>query len=339
MSNGHESIDISTYVMGTGFFNARNTIPESIRIMDYYFEKGGRCFDTARYYGIMDTGESRSEKVVGMWLHDTKVRDRLIISTKGGHPHVDTARIANTAGYKKKASRLTRAELYSDLEGSLEALGIDQIDIYWLHKDEPDVPVEDIMPVLDEFVKKKYVRFIGASNWTVGRIAKANRFALENGMTMFSASQLLWSLALNTPETFFDDTGTYINAGDADYSWYKERNMLVFAYSAQAGGLFSRALSDPNDPVRGIGALRDIRRSMLDEPENIRRIERVGKLCKKTGLTPAQVCISYILSRDYPVVAMLGSRTMEQLRDSLGNIDYRFDEATVRWLETGKHSE
>lgn len=330
-----DKLDVSTYVMGTGFFNTRVSIPESVRILDYYYEKGGKCLDTARYYGMFDTGESRSEKVLGMWLKDTKVRDQLVISTKGGHPHVDTTRMGNPDGYTKRFSRLTRDELYKDLNGSLEDLGIDMIDIYWLHRDEPDVPVEEIMPILDEFVKKKQVRFIGASNWTTDRIDTANKFAAENGMTPFSSSQLLWSLAVSTPESIFDDSITYLNAGSDDYNWYKRNGLMVFAFSSQAGGLFSRALADPKDPQKGIQGLREIRAPLLKVPENINRIKRVGELCKRTGLSPAEVCTSYLLSKDLAVVAMLGCRTLEQLKDSLGHVDYVFDDETVRWLESG----
>ena len=336
LSNQHDSMDISRYVMGAGFFDTRISLPESVRIMDYYYEKGGRCFDTGRYYGMFDTGESRSEKVLGMWLRDTKIRNQLVISTKGGHPHVDTTKIGNPRGYKKKRSRFTREELYKDIEGSLEDLGVDMIDIYFLHRDEPDVPVEDIMPVLNEFVRSGAVRFIGASNWATERIAAANKFSVENGMATFSAGQLLWSLALNTPENVFDETAAYLNSDSKDYNWYKEEDMPIFAYSSQAGGLFSRALADPDDPEKGIKGLRDIRVSLLDEPENLRRIQRVGELCKKTGLTPAEVCTSYILSKDVRAAAMLGCRTLAQLKESLGHIDFELDEDTVKWLEGGE---
>ena len=336
LTNGRESIEISNYIMGSGFFNTRCSAEESMQILDYYYEHGGRCIDTARYYGRFDTGESQAELIVGKWLKDTGLRKEIVLVTKGGHPHVDTTRLANPNGYVKKHTRFTRQEFYRDMEESLEALQVDNVDVYFLHRDEPDVPVEEIMPVLNEFVQKGYTKFLGASCWSVERIEAANRFALENGMEPFSTSQLQWSLAINNDITLFDDTSTYLNNGDPDYHWYKDRNMLVFAFSSQAGGLFSRALADPSDPEKGLKNLRRIRASLLDEPENIERIKRVGELSRKTGLTPAEICTSYLLSLDFPVVPMLGCRSMVQLRDSLSShIDYTFDAATVKWLETG----
>ena len=338
LTNGRDTLAISTYVMGTGFFNTRCSIPESLEILDYYYAHGGRCIDTARYYGMFDTGKSQSELVVGRWLRETGLRREIVLCTKGGHPNVDTTRLGNPNGYVKTHSRLTRTELYSDMEQTLEALGVDSVDVYWLHRDEPDVPVEEIMPVLNEFVQKGYTKMLGASNWSVQRISDANAFAKANGMEPFSASQLQWSLALNTDKTLFDDTSTYLNRGDPDYFWYRQRNMPVFAFSSQAGGLFSRALS--KDPGKGLQNLRKIRASFLEEPENYRRIQRVGQLSQETGLSPAEICTSYLLSIDFPVVAMLGCRSMEQLRDSLGaHIGYTFDQQTVAWLETGVRPE
>lgn len=336
VGTGAQQLCVSTYTMGSGFFGTRCPEDEAYRILDYYYEKGGRSLDTARYYGVFDTGKPQSELILGKWLAKTGVRKEVVLSSKGGHPGVDTTRIGNPNGYVKRGSRLTREELTKDIEASLESLRTDQIDIYWLHRDEPDVPVDEIMTVLNQFVQKGYTKLLGASNWRTDRIEEANRYALAHGMRPFAASQLQWSLALNTERTCFDDTSTYLNAGDPDYSWYQKQNMPIFAFSSQAGGLFSRALADQADPKKGLAGLRNIRASLLTEPENLARIERARMLCAQTGLSAAEVCTSYLLSKELPVTVLLGCRTMEQLKDSFStHIDHTFDPATVRWLETG----
>ena len=76
------------------------------------------------------------------------------------------------------------------MENSLRFLQTDYVDIYFLHRDDEDQPVEVIMPILDKLVREGKTRYIGASNWTVARINEANAFARENGMAEFSMSQI-----------------------------------------------------------------------------------------------------------------------------------------------------
>ena len=109
------SLDVSTYTMGTGFFGARSSEEEAYKILDYYYEHGGRSIDTARYYGVFDTGKPQSEPIVGKWLNKTGVRKEIVLSTKGGHPGVDTTRIANPDGYVKKFSVQQDSIVISDI--------------------------------------------------------------------------------------------------------------------------------------------------------------------------------------------------------------------------------
>ena len=92
------------------------------------------------------------------------------------------------------------------VEWQLERLKTDYIDIYFLHRDDETKPVEEIMPVLDDFVKSGRVHFLGASNWTTERIEEANRFAVENGLEPFRISQIYYSLAHTSKEAIGDET-------------------------------------------------------------------------------------------------------------------------------------
>ena len=96
--------------------------------------------------------------------------------------------------------------LWYDLEQSLDALQTDYIDLYWLHRDHLSTSVEEIVDTLNEFADKGLVRCFGVSNWTTERLLEANTYAKRAGKLGFSASQIQWSLAACTPQTWGDDT-------------------------------------------------------------------------------------------------------------------------------------
>ena len=135
--------------------------------LDAYLDAGGNCIDTARSY---DGGHA--EKAVGNYIKG-KQRDRIILVTKCARQDLTV---------KNSPGRLAPEEIRSDVNTSLSELGVDYIDILFLHRDDVFRPVEEIMPTLHEFIKAGKIRMIGASNWTAGRI-QGNLAARWRGMS------------------------------------------------------------------------------------------------------------------------------------------------------------
>ena len=198
LQNDKYEIEIPSLAFGTASFEKQDNDEEYFPFLDTYVKLGGNCIDTARTYcSWLEGGDGSSEKTIGRWLTARNNRKDVVIVTKGGHhAWVDGERV----------SRLTREELEKDLQASLDALQTDYIDIYLLHRDDESTPVEEIMPVLDDFVKSGKVHFIGASNWKTERIEKANDFAVKNGMEPFRISQIYYSLAHTSKEAIADST-------------------------------------------------------------------------------------------------------------------------------------
>ena len=137
------------------------TIDEAIAIkqLDMYLERGGNLLDTARVYGQkIDEGPSTSELLLGKYLK-TIDRGKVIIATKGGHPHIG----------HMDSPRLDRTSLTNDITASIEQLGTPP-DIFFLHRDWRDIPAGELIEILNTFIEKGYTRSIGASNWSVERI-------------------------------------------------------------------------------------------------------------------------------------------------------------------------
>ncbi|NLH96815.1 MAG: aldo/keto reductase [Clostridiaceae bacterium] len=313
-----DTLRVSKIVLGTDHFGTTVSEEDALRLMDIFADAGGNCIDTARVYASwIPGGEGASERTVGKWLKSRKNRDRIVLSTKGGHPELDSM----TRG------RLSRKELESDLDESLRALGVDHIDIYWLHRDDISRPAEDIMETLHTFVKKGKVRAIGCSNWKTGRIEEANRAAAAGGKEAFCASQIQWSLATTTPGLLGDTTLVCMDSNE--YGWYLENRFPVFAYSAQAKGFFAKAAAVGVGNLRGKASVRFV------SPDNIARLERVKEYAQRSGLSPTAVALAYITCNRVPAAAIVGCKTEEQLLDSLTAADVEIPAADADWLFAG----
>jgi aryl-alcohol dehydrogenase-like predicted oxidoreductase len=294
---------VSKLVLGTDYYGTDVPKEMAFKLYDGFMEAGGNCVDSARFYADwMPNGHGVSEKLLGEWLKSRQAYRQVLISTKGGHPPLEDM----------GQGRLSRACLECDLNESLGSLGVDHIDIYWLHRDDPARPVEEIMESLGAIVASGKVRAIGCSNWQVDRIAKANTYAQSQGLPAFSMSQIQWSLAASTPEAHADLSKVIMN--DEQYKWYLEHQFPVMAYSSQAKGFFSRPTTGPN-------AINEKSRGWFCTPENLRRKSRVVEYAARNALKPGHVAIAYILCNRVPAMALVGCRNMDQLQDTLSAAD------------------
>ena len=155
------------------------------------------------------------------------VRASFHVGTKGDHPDLKAMDI----------SRVSPAEITHDLYQSLERLQTGYIDLYWLHEDDPDVPVGELLGVLNDHLSAGRVRSIGASNWTIERHRQAAAYARAHRLVGFCASQIGWSLAHanRKPQT----SKHTIFMHDARLEYHKESAMPIFAWSSQASGFFA----------------------------------------------------------------------------------------------------
>ncbi len=322
LRNGRDMLSMQRLTFGAGGFDDYAKRDAYFALLDiYYDEFGGRSFDTARMYcDWVPGGDGVSERVLGEWIHAREAAGRLrrqeiVVTTKGGHPrHEDM-----------HGSRLDSESLTYDLMTSLETLQLPYVDVYLLHRDCPSVPVSEIMPTLDSFVRDGKIRFLGVSNWRVERIAEANRYAIEHGLTPFSVSQISFSLARSTPQQYGDDTLVCMN--DHEYAWYLSNDFPVMAFSAQAKGFFSKLIA-------GEAVTPKINSRFLTD-ENLARLERVRAVATAKGVSPAAVAMAYLMENPVRTSAIFSCRTPAQLRDTLSASQVHLGEDCVRFLDAG----
>lgn len=296
MASSHGDVHVSKLVIGTARFG--DTISEDLAfsLLDAFVAAGGNCIDTARAYA-----QGRSEQLVGRWIRSRGNRESIVLSTKGCHPAGDIR-------------RLSECDMRDDLSRSLEALQTDHIDVYWLHKDDPDRSVEEIVDNMNAaIVSSGAVRLIGCSNWHVDRIASANEYAAATGQQGFAASQIQWSLA-HTHEEYFVKYGAVVMS-DQEYKWYKQQCIPVFAFGSQARGFFSKVASN------GLESLSAETRAHYASDENLLRVIRTQDYASAHNISISATALGYITCNELPSVAVFACSNLEQLADSLNAAD------------------
>ncbi len=282
-------IDTSGVILGTANFESADREELAHKVYDRYVERGGLAFDLRRGVG---------EEIFGRWLKGRSGRDRLTVITKGGRCGVDMA--------------TCRESLKEDIEASLTALGT-HIDLYMpgCGFDYPDALLE----TLDEYVRSGDIRAVGAANRTLGLIDEVNRVAFERGLPSLVASSVQWSLAVVDRDALreaFGEGCVGLNA-DGEYSGYRHRDTLLLAYSALAWGYFCKRIW--GETPRFADA--------LDGEENEHRLALVRRWSEKTGRSPAEISLAYVLSHpEINAAAVVAVESLKQLEELMRVGDY-----------------
>ena len=288
----------------------------SFAMLDAFFEGGGNFIDTALVYGEwVPNGKGLSEKTLGKWMKARGNRSQIIIGTKGAHPRLDAM----------NAQRLSKEDIVSDLDESLLNLDVDTIDLYWLHRDDPNRPVSEIITTLNKQVRAGKIRYFGCSNWRLERIKAAQSFAAENGLQPFAANQIMWSLAVPNREAFFDPNMVAMDAPLKNY--HRESGLTAVAYTSQARGFFSRleksSVENLPGPVRAL-FLNDINRAIFP---------RLIEAARETGLSVGEIALGYLTSQPFPAFPIAGCSTLDQLAEILQAGDVRLDASLLARLD------
>ncbi|MDQ5980418.1 MAG: Aldo/keto reductase [Verrucomicrobiota bacterium] len=284
------TLQVSRLCLGTALLGVRQSEPEARRLLDAYLDLGGNFIDTARIYSDwVPTEIGRAEHILGDWMRDRPgVRSRLILATKGLHPPL----------LDPRQSRVNQNEARRDIESSLRALRCECIELYWLHRDDPTRPVEEIVEFMQVFVRDGKVRYLGVSNWSKDRLAAANAHAIRNGLAPFVANQVLFHAGSWTLPPGRDPSMTRIDL--AYHRWHAQSGLPLVPYSTQAQGFFSR----PSTEVATATA------------NNMQLIPLFNSLARTHGVSVNAVVLAYALRQPFPVFPVIGPNTPEQLADS-----------------------
>jgi aryl-alcohol dehydrogenase-like predicted oxidoreductase len=306
--NNLDNIKISKIGLGTGRFGTKVPQSLSFEMLDCFYENGGTLIDTARnYYEWVENGRGKSEECIGKWLDSRGNRDNLCISTKCG--------VKNEG--KNWFINLSKDKLCEELSQSLDALRTDYIDIYLLHRDEPQRAVEEIVETMQCLKEKGNIKIIGVANWNYNRIKKANDYALSHGLEPFRTVQTWWSLAEYKYEMWNDSNTT--NMTPELYSYMKDNNMFGMAFTSQCKGFFQKAVNC------GIENVDDFLKERIVTLRNLEKLEYIKSFCKKNNVSPTAFVNGYITSNSLEGTALVSCSKTSQLIDILNNCDYQLE--------------
>lgn len=289
-------------VVALGFEFFPNFASASLTL-DSFYEAGGNLFDTAFVYG-----GGKTEAIFGDWHTSRNVpREEIVLIGKGAH------------------SPLCYPDVIAkQLDQSLNRLKTDYVDIYFMHRDNTDVPVGEFVDAMDAEVQRGRIRGIfGGSNWTRQRMDEAIAYAEKTGKTAPGALSNNFSLA----EMLDPIWAGCVAASDEPWKeWAKERQIPNFAWSSQGRGFFTdRAGRDKRDDE-------EIVRVWYSE-RNFERRDRAIELAKELGRHPIHIALAYVIAQPFPVIPLIGPRTIAELEDSLSALDIKLTPEQVRWLE------
>lgn len=304
---------VSPICMGTANYGTdidRETAKTQINM---FVEMGGNFIDTAHVYGDWVPGvKGRSERIIGDWFKETGRRHDIILSTKGAHPDLSDM----------SKSRVNPAEIKKDLDESLLYLKTDYIDIYFLHRDIPQVPVAEILDTLEDARLKGKIRYYGCSNWSLPRIEEADRYAREHQISGFVCNQLMWSLADINSYNVADKTLVLMDR--ETYEYHKRTGKNAMAYTSIAKGYFSKKADGIPVPKK-LSAVYD-----NESNENIYR--ELVNISRELNRSISEVALAYMMHQEFTTVPIVSFSNQQQLKEGIRSCDLVLDNDIVERL-------
>lgn len=282
-------------------------------LLDKVLAQGINVFDTARSYG-------RAEETLGKWMESRRCRDRVTVLSKCGDVQNGVVRVDGQV-------------IDEQLKRSLDALRTDKIDIYLLHRHDPNTPVEAVIDALNAHREAGRLGVFGVSNWTHRDIEAANRYAAAHGLAGFVVSSPNYGLTRQLADPYGGGCVTISGPEHADArAWYIENQMPVVAYSSLGRGFFSgkfRAFDE--DGARRV--LDIFAQKGYLYPENMRRLRRAEQLAEQYGISVPEIAMRYVFASPMNVFAVVSTTSIERMRMNLRAAANPLPAEAVRFLE------
>ena len=304
---------VSRFLVGTADFRPPRDFDKYFAKLDKVFDYGINIIDTAEGYGS-------SEMAIGQWMKARGNREKVIITTKCCHP----------SPWRK---RVTDYDMASGIANSLAKLQTDYIDVILLHRDDPDVPVEEIMGWLEKHYRAGRIRAIGVANWQYERIKEANDYARANGMPEIVLAEEHYSIAEQIADPFGSGSGSVSGPKYKEArKYFADEQIPIASYSSLSGGFLSGRISrellekDPESIDQGV-------RNAYCHEVNFKRLDRAIELAKEKGITVAQVGLAYTMSSDMDVYPIIGALNDAEIISSIEAMDIKLTKAEQDWVD------
>lgn len=287
---------------------------DSRELLDAVFDMGINFFDCARVYGL-------AERSLGDWMQYRGNREEIVLLSKCGHPD------------EQWNSRINEREMRRDLAVSLKELQTDYIDLYLLHRDDPEVPVGEVVEIFNALRSEGKIRAFGVSNWSHHRIQAANDYAVSHQMMPFVVSSPNFSLADQKADPWGGDCVTISGASQREArDWYIRTQMPMIAYSSLAHGLLSGKLAS-NECDQATDCLDSYAVKGYAHEDNFERLARCEKLAEQKGCTVSQIAMAWIFYQHMNAYAIVSSSRISGMRQNVACLDVELSDEELLYLD------
>lgn len=278
----------------------------SFEVLDAYVAAGGNFIDTADVYGRRGAGGAgESERIIGRWMAARANREQLVIATK--------------VGMSRDALGLSRATIRRGIEGSLERLGIDTLDLYYAHRDDHDTPLAETLGAFAELIEEGKIRHTAASNYSAERLQEAMRIGQEPGMARYVALQPHYNLM---------ERHEY----DGELRSVCERHGLAcIPYFGLARGFLTGKYQRDGpeiDSPRATG----VRESYFNE-RGFAVLDTLDEIAAAHGTAAAAVALAWLLAQPTVLAPIASATSPEQLAELVACVDLQLTSAEIERLD------
>ena len=277
-------------------------------IIERAIERGINFFDTADMYSL-----GVSEEVTGRAVKDVTRRDDVVIATK----------VFNPMGPGPNDRGLSRKHVLASIDASLRRLGTDYVDLYQIHRWDPETPIEETLSALHDIVRAGKARYIGASSMAAWQFAKSLYVADLRGWTRFVSMQNHYNLVYREEEREM-------------LPLCRDQGVGVIPWSPLARG-FLAGNRQPGDTGRTGATPRaatdDIAHRLYYEGSDFQVLDRVVALAQRRGVKPAQIALAWLLRQPGVTAPIVGASKMQHLEDAVAALDIALSDDEAKGLE------
>lgn len=299
-----QGLEVSALSLGGMGYGKSRDIPDRdqmITLLRSAVERGMNFFDTAEVYGPWTNEEMIGEAFAGM-------RDRVIIATKFGWD------IDQQTGEHRGGVNSQPAQIRKSVEGSLKRLGTDYIDLYYQHRVDPDVPMEDVAGVVKDLIAEGKVRYFGLSEAGAGSIRKAH------AVQPVAALQSEYSLWTREPEAEIIPT-------------LEELGIGLVPFSPLGKGFFTGTIDATSTFADNDTRSRIPRFAPEAREANQALVALIRAIGERHGATPAQVALAWLLAQKPWIVPLFGTRSLVRFDENIGALKVALTPADLEEIE------
>jgi len=308
---GRSGLKVSRICLGTMTYGTSSWRPwvldedESRPFFKQALEMGINFFDTADMYSL-----GVSEEVTGRALRDFARREEVVIATKVFYP----------MSSKPNHGGLSRLHILRSIDDSLRRLGTDYVDLYQIHRFDPETPIEETVEALHEVVKSGKARYLGASSMYAWQFAKMLYLADRHGWTRFASMQNHYNLIYREEER--EMIPLCLAEGIGVIPWSPlARGFLTGTRRQDSYGETARSLSD------------EYSRALYTPETDFEIIDRVAELAQRRGVKRATIALAWMLQKPGITAPIIGASKMGHLEDGLAALEIKLAEEEMKFLE------